>query len=226
VYGRNYAGKELHFEASGGLVHYSLVMRDKETDSYWSLMTGEALAGTLEGTRLIELPIGEKAQWKDWLAEHPETLVLSVDGVEHESNNPYEGYFDSDEGFRGSAAKDDRLPTKAPIYSFQLEGRAYAVPFEAIESGAAFRAGDEWIFAYRPSGAAILHSTVAFQSRGEGFEQRDGVWHHRASGARFDRASAAFDGQPEGVSPLNGFDTFWFNWSMNHPDSVILTEAE
>ncbi len=226
MYGREYSGRELRFEASGGLLHYSLVMRDKETDSYWSLMSGEALAGELKGTRLVELPVGVKTQWKDWVAEHPGTLVLSVDGVEHEEINRYEEYFSSDEGFRGSTAEDDRLPTKAPIYSFQLDGRPYAVPFSAIESGAAFRAGDEWIFAYRPPGAAILHSTVAFRSSGDGFERRDGAWHHLPSGARFDPAASAFADGAQGVSPLNGFDTFWFNWSMNHPDSVILTAAE
>ena len=207
-------------------MHYSLVMRDKETDSYWSLMSGEALAGELEGERLVELPVGIKTQWKDWVAEHPDTLVLSVEGVEHEERNHYEEYFKSDEGFRGSTAEDDRLPTKAPIFSFQLDGRPYAVPFSAIESGAAFRAGDEWVFAYRSPGAAIMHSTVAFRSKGEGFEQRDGAWHHLPSGARFDPVAGAFEARAPGVNPLNGFDTFWFNWSMNHPDSMILAGSE
>ena len=34
VYGRNVAGTELNFEASGALLDASLVMRDRETDSH------------------------------------------------------------------------------------------------------------------------------------------------------------------------------------------------
>ena len=80
MYGREYEGQTLRFEASGGLMHGSLVMVDKETDSYWSIMKGSSVAGQLHGTRLDEMPLGVKAQWKDWAEQHPETLVLSVDG--------------------------------------------------------------------------------------------------------------------------------------------------
>ena len=102
-------------------MHAALVMRDKETDSYWSIMTGDAIAGDLRGTRLEEWSLGEKAQWKDWVARHPNTLVLSVNGEEHVENNPYDNYFSSDSGFRDIAARDDRLETKAPVFTFQLK---------------------------------------------------------------------------------------------------------
>lgn len=106
MYGREYDGKELRFEPSGGLIHSSLVMQDKETDTYWSLMEGRALAGELEGTPLVELPAGEKTTWGDWVARYPESLVLSVDGFEHDEIDPYENYFDSSEGFRGAEASN------------------------------------------------------------------------------------------------------------------------
>jgi hypothetical protein len=54
-------------------LHSALVMQDKETDSYWSIMTGDSLA---------ELPLGVKSQWKDWVASHPDTVVLSVEGAD------------------------------------------------------------------------------------------------------------------------------------------------
>ena len=66
VYGRSYAGKELRFEPSGGLLHASLILQDKETDTYWSIMEGEALAGELRGASLVELSSGVKARWQDW----------------------------------------------------------------------------------------------------------------------------------------------------------------
>ena len=62
MYGREYAGRELRFEASGGLLNAALVMQDKETGSYWAIMEGESLAGDYAGTRLEELPLG--GNWK------------------------------------------------------------------------------------------------------------------------------------------------------------------
>ena len=218
MYGREYSGKTLNFEASGGLMHASLVMRDKETDSYWSIMTGNALAGDLEGTRLKELPYGSKVQWKDWVAQHPETLVLSVDDVEHASKNPYDNYFSSPDGFRGVQAEDDRLPTKESIYAFHLGDRVLAIPSSTFEEGGAFKVGGHHLFLYRPKDSAIFYSTIAFISD-DGFEQRDGSWHH-ASGATFDPGQEIFVGGD--VPRLNGFDTFWFNWSMSHPETEVL----
>ena len=84
VYGRKHGDQELNFEASGALLDASLVMRDRETDSWWSIMTSDAIGGELEGDELEELPLGEKSTWKDWVARHPQTLVLSVEGREHD----------------------------------------------------------------------------------------------------------------------------------------------
>ena len=78
MYDRNYDGKTLSFEPSGGLMNASLVMQDRETDTFWSIMSGKAEAGALDGTALIELPVSEKMSWAEWRARHPDTLVLSV----------------------------------------------------------------------------------------------------------------------------------------------------
>jgi hypothetical protein len=222
VYGRHYAGRDLRFEASGGLLHAALVMRDKETGSYWPILAGEAASGKLEGTRLLELPGGTKVQWKDWRRAHPDTLVLSVGGAEHVENNPYDQYFASDSGFREAAAKDKRLPTKEPIWAFDLNGRRFAVPFRTFEDGDTFRAGEEWVFLHRPKSAAVYFSSRAFASATP-FVRRDGAWLHEASGARFDAAQGTFVGGSSGdLRPLRGFDTFWYMWSLTHPDTVVL----
>ena len=78
MYSRDYRGRTVNFEVSGGLVNASLVMQDEQTDTYWSIMEGEAVAGELSGEKLVELPIGEKIQWRHWKERHPDTLVLSV----------------------------------------------------------------------------------------------------------------------------------------------------
>jgi len=206
-------------------MHAALVMRDKETDSYWSIMTGDAIAGDLEGTRLEEWPLGEKAQWKDWAARYPDTLVLSVNGEEHVENNPYDNYFASDSGFRDIAARDRRLETKQPIYSFHLGGKKYAVPFSSFEDGGILHAGGEELFLYRPSGAQVFYSTLAFRGANGSFARRSDGWYHEPSGVRFDPEQGGFVGAGGAGSPverLEGFDTYWYMWSLTHPDTDVL----
>ena len=112
VYDRNVNGKELNFEASGALLDASLVMRDRETDSWWSIMSSTSIGGDLDETRLKELPVGRKSTWKDWVEAHPDTVVLSIRGHEHVENNPYDNYFSSEETFRGLVIEDTRLAPK------------------------------------------------------------------------------------------------------------------
>ena len=141
MYSRSYAGRELHFEASGGLVNSSLVMQDRETDTYWSIMKGSATAGPLRGTPLVELPGSEKTRWDDWVARHPDTKVLSADGREH-TKDVYADYWSDPRGFRGQRAKDRRLATKVPIFAFERAGEHYAVEHERIEGGRAVKVPD------------------------------------------------------------------------------------
>jgi hypothetical protein len=218
VYSREYDGLELNFEASGGLVNSSLVMQDKETDTYWSIMKGSATAGELSGTALVELPVSEKTTWAEWKAKHPDTKVLSVDGREH-GRDGYEGYWEDPEGFRGQMADDSRLDTKAPIFAFERDGNRFAVAHAKFEGGHVVEIGDGvLLFLYREKGAAMFRSTVAYVSRA-GFVEDDGAWVELESGARFDAVTGTFNGA---VEELHGFDTFWYNWSLNNPDTAVL----
>jgi len=223
VYGRDIAGKTRILEPSGGLIHGSLVLQDRESDTYWSIMTGEAIGGPLKGEHLQELPLGTKARWQDWVKQHPETVVLSVDGVEHIVRNPYDQYFESGEGFRGSRATDSRLATKSPIFAFRLAGHKYAAPHDRLKSGRTFDLGEIKIFLYREKGAPVFASTHAFYRKGEtGFEKIDGVWVDTQTGAKFNSETGAFESEKGGPEPLTGIDTFWYNWSLNNPDTELL----
>jgi hypothetical protein len=222
VYGRDYNGKKLNFEASGGLMHSSLVMQDFETDSYWAIMSGEAIAGEFKGTKLRELPIGEKMRWKDWKKKYPNTLVLSVRGRE-DAPDVYRNYFASSSGFRGSSARDKRFNTKEPIFSFHYNGQSYAVSHKKLVGGKTFDLGDVQLLMYRPEGASFFQSTVVYQSNGSGFMKENGEWIHVESGCKFDPNDGTFKGDPEACpKKFIGFDTFWYNWSLSNPETKIL----
>jgi hypothetical protein len=175
-------------------------MRDRETDSWWSIMQESAIGGEFEGESLQLIPAGEKVQWAEWKRRYPDTKVLSVDGEEHEPVDHYRGYFASEDGFRGATADDKRLKDKEPIFAFNWEDSAYAVRHTTIEGGATFHLGDKEIFLFRKDGAPLYSSTEAYfvSSTGEA-------------------------GTSEGEKPkLAGFDTFWYIWSKSREHVIIL----
>ncbi len=209
MYDRVIGDRELNFEASGALWQASLVMRDRETDSWWSIMTSEAIGGELEGADLVELPYGEKTTWGDWRASHPDSLVLSVDGREHEARNPYGEYFASDRTFRDLEIADWRLPAKEPIFSFFLDGEPYAVPHAVLEGRRLFEVAGTRLLLSREPGAPMFASTRAWKV---------------PQGAAAALSELPPDGAlpAAGFVPLAGIDTFWYNWAAVNRDSSIL----
>lgn len=169
-------------------------------------MVGRSIRGGLEGTRLEELTVARKVRWSTWLAEHPDTLVLSVDGREDQPSG-YNGYFASGEGFRGLEAAARQLDTKAPIYAFRLDGRPFAVPHAAIAERAGFAAEGRTLFLHRAARSKRFDSTSAMIIVAEP--------------CAFDADSGTLE--PIGcATPLTGFDTFWYNWSLDNPETDVL----
>lgn len=231
MYDRKYDDKELQFETSGGLLNASLVMRDAQTDSWWSIMTGDAIDGNMKGQKLKELPsLGEKTTWGAWHKKHPKSMVLSVDGVEHDDSNPYSNYFTSDQTFRGMTIDDDRMEAKQSIFSFQYEEMAYAVAFDQFEDGGLFEFHDDnnrsaQIFVYRPQGVSMFQSSLAYRVPRDLVEQHKGRWRFQ-DGKEWryisNEASLQELAAQKNVSQLSGFDTFWYNWVAVHTDTVVL----
>jgi hypothetical protein len=214
VYDRRIDDKILNFEASGALMKASLVMRDREADSWWSIMTSTAVGGQLAGNELTELPLGEKTTWKEWVAGHPDTVVLSVDGREHEEFNPYADYFSSQETFRDLRIDDKRLAAKEPVYSFWIDGEPYAAPHSAFSGGRLFDlAGSEArVFLYRGKEPEFFASSQGF------LVPRAIDLTGKEPGELLETLSA-----PAGQArPLEGFDTFWYTWIAVNHDSKLL----
>jgi hypothetical protein len=185
VYDRRVGGQELRFEPSGVLMHGSIVIQDRETDSFWPIIRGRSLYGALDGTVLTRLRTGVKVRFGDWLHDHPGTAVWSWNGMEHLPSNPMVRYLDSQYGFRGEVAKDGRLKTKDLVFAFELAGRPYAAAAEDLEGGRAFDLSDGSVFLFRPPGAELHEPTGAYLSR-HGFRRKGARWLEVGSGAVFD----------------------------------------
>ena len=181
-------------------------------------MKGKALEGELKGEELTELPISEKMTWKEWREKHPGTRILSVDGKEN-ARNKLGKYFTSAKGFRGIKAKDKRLDTKTPIFAFHRSDKSFAIRYSDANGGKDLPLpGGGEVFLYRIKTDNIMRSTAAFASA-TGFTKKDGQWVEDESGAVFDEAKRSFD--DASVERIGGFDTYWYNWSLNNPETEV-----
>ena len=65
----------------------------------------------------------------------------------------------------------------------------------------------------------MFRGSSAFLSKASGFEQRGGMWFELGTGAEFNGLNRDFAGAT--VDRLNGFDTFWYTWSLTHPSTEL-----
>lgn len=82
-----------NFGVSGLLYNSDMLLYDKQTESLWSQIMKQAIAGPQKGTRLKQLPMTHTS-WRSWRQQHPDTLVLSTNTgyTRNYASNPYPGY--------------------------------------------------------------------------------------------------------------------------------------
>jgi hypothetical protein len=125
--------KVLEFGVSGKLLWNALLMYDRQTDSLWSHITGEAISGRLKGESLKVIPSVHTA-WKEWRKAYPHTLVLSK-GSRRYSSDPYEDYYNDPAriGISPQKRSDGNLPPKEYVVGIKLDTEARAFPFSYLE---------------------------------------------------------------------------------------------
>ena len=127
MYDRNLDGKKLSFGVSGKLWKNVLIMYDRQTDSLWSHLTGEAVIGPLKGKRLKTFPAA-MMRYSEWTQLYPDTLVLKKEGrgmggmLRSSSRDPYEGYYYSSQtGVIPEKYRDNRLHPKTLVVALALD---------------------------------------------------------------------------------------------------------
>jgi len=130
VYSREIGGQEYSFGVSGKLIMNALVMYDRQTESLWSQITGEAVLGPLQGTKLEFVP-ALHTTWAEWKALHPKTLAL-VKGYSG-AYDSYASYYESARaGVLGETRSDTRLYVKEFVVGVEQGGQAVAYPFSVL----------------------------------------------------------------------------------------------
>lgn len=128
--------QKLSFGVSGILYNSDLVLYDKETESLWTQINGEAIAGPLVGKELKQLPL-EVTTWRAWFAQNPETLVLSESQgfTRNYRHQPFSGYEESDRlFFQVLRDAPKKFHTKEPVMGIEIDGNHKAYPFVELRN--------------------------------------------------------------------------------------------
>ncbi len=211
-------------------------MYDHQTDSLWSHLGGQAIAGPMQGTMLRALP-ATQTNWGTWKQRHPKTLVLDPSKSPYRLDynvDPYEGYYASeDTGVIATRREDRRLPTKAFVVGLCLDGEVKAYPFTALHKQpvvndtiantpivVAFhdRTTTGLVFNRRIAGR-VLTFRPAPKGAGEPLvmqdEQTGSLW------SGFDGEAVAGALRGKRLEQVPATYAFWFAWKDYYPETAV-----
>ena len=148
VYDVRLDGRPYTFGVSGLLYQQNLLLFDHATESLWSQLRGRAVTGPLAGTSLRLLPVS-MTTWRNWKAEHPQTLVLSFQtGYKRDyARDPYRDWLLDRRMALVISSKGQtkiypysELKKAGPSLQDEIGGLAYTIRFDAKQQSATVQA--------------------------------------------------------------------------------------
>ena len=244
--GRGPDGETNTFGTSGFLYRSNKLMYDRPTRTLWNQLTGEPVLGELADSdiQLEFFPIVLSA-WSDWLAKHPDTLVLDRDtGVYppdlYESGILYGDYFSSSGTMFPVWQRSGLMAPKDFVYALHLDGvpKAYDVKALAAEQVVNDTIGQNPVVLVAPNDPI----TVSGNNRRAG----PVIYTNGAEVRAFDRGDETFTPGPDPNTLLdssgrswlvteeallgpsgqtapriNGHLAYWFGWYAFFPETAL-----
>ncbi len=246
VFERSVGGRTLSFGTTGLLRHSDLVMWDRQTQSWWQQITGEALVGRFMGEKLAVFP-SSVISWSEFVRANPNGKVLDrlvrQDGspVRPYDDPPYAGYDSVDDRpFLFSGPLDGRLRATARVLAVETGGASVAYPFEFLRSQGVVNdrvGGEDLVVMFDPalrsafndasSNVQIAGGATVFSRRLAGkfltFRLVDGVVQDADTGSAWSPTGLALSGPLAGarLEPIRHGQYFWFAWAVFKPDTEL-----
>lgn len=244
MYSTRINGEVTTLGTSGLLYRSNKVMYDRATNSLWNQLIGEPVIGPLadSGIKLEVFPVA-LTTWGEWLTDHPDTTVLSLDtGVYPErsyrsEDNRLSIYFDyrADSGTMFPIwQRDDRLATKSEVLGVSVGDahKGYAVedlnqarliedtvgglPLVIVASGESSRAQ---VYVNESSHEFSIPGDAGLSGFPGSLVDADGdVW---------DVTDDSLVNTSDTTETLRRYPTqisFWFGWFAFHPDTLLYGE--
>ena len=237
-------GRPREFGVSGALRRNDLIMYDRETETLWQQITGEAIVGEAAGTELEFVPV-QISSWSDFRDTFPEGQVLNRNTGTTRSygENPYR-YYDQP----GSRILfemdfvDGQLDAKERVLTVDLGDDPVAFPFSQLtehvvleansggqrvvafwQSGTTSALDETFIIAGRNIGSAAAFLPVA-GTRQLSFETVGGAIQDVETRSTWNVLGKAVAGPLEGtqLEAVVSANHFWFAWAAFEPETRIV----
>lgn len=207
----------------------ALVMYDRQTNSLWSQILGEAISGSMKGTKL-EFASALHTTWADWKAQYPNTTAL-FKGYAGASDSYTSYYRSPSAGVLGETFSDARLQTKEFVIGVEQNGEAVAYPFRALSRQPVVNdviGGIPVLIVFNANSAAGIVfdrrvngevNPLNFSSKG-GLTLSDGETGSIWEGMTGIATTGALAGRS--LTPVKSTLVFWFGWKDWYPNTRVL----
>lgn len=128
--------KAVEFGTSGKLYNSNLVMYDRETDTYWTQIGGEAIVGELTGQVLEPISI-DTVVWRDYKDQNQDAEVLSrsTGYTRRYGRDPYGNYYEDSFLIFPVENEDNRIHPKTVIFGIKIDGVYKAYQEDDVKKG-------------------------------------------------------------------------------------------
>ncbi len=130
---RDFKGTVTTLGVSGLLYNSDLLLYDRQSESLWSQVMGQAVSGPRKGERLVAVPI-EHTTWEDWKTQHPDTEVLSKEtGFSRAyGRSPYGDYYENGDIYFPLSFRSSQYHPKERVIGIEVDGKFKAYPFAEL----------------------------------------------------------------------------------------------
>ncbi len=203
-----------------------MVMADRQTNSIWSHMDGDAFEGPLTGTGMDFIPLIHTT-WEEWQSLHPETTVISYDTDYQAQYRSVTLGMPNGRFAQELLTVDDRLQSEALVLGVMVEDVFVAYPVADLRRTNGLLnenvAGVPIVVFYdAANNAAIAFSRLIDGQEatfelvaGDSFLARDSV-----SDTLWDFEGQSVSGG-ESLDFVTSYLSEWYGWSAYHPATTI-----
>ncbi len=231
MYAADVDGETLTFGNTSALLDADMVMFDHQTGSYWYQVSGAAIVGELTGKQLELLP-SITTDWQTWVAEYPNSFVLSQD-------TGYNRNYRTDQ-FSGLGARinrsgipflvndnanDVRLRPGDIVVAIEVDGNQRGYPVENIGTAVVnetVATTSVVVFSNAENFTATVYSPIV-DGQALTFTYKDGAYRDIQTNSTWSLSGIAIDGELTGMQ-LDAFPSrsaFWFSIAATYPDVTL-----
>ena len=220
-------------------------MYDRATNSLWHQFTGTPIIGELQGSGIVldYFPTA-RTTWGEWVAEHPDTTVLALDGAhyaewsylhEREEKSIYWEYRADPQTMFPIFQRDPVMAAKAEVLGVSIGDihKAYRITDLMDERIVHDRLGDLDVVVIASGVSSDAH--IYDNSAGIQFELAEGVTESGFSSTvvdsegrewLVDRNRLVSADDPSMTLPAVPSNvSFWFGWFAYHPDTLLYNDT-